>query len=159
MIIGVIGGSSCGAKARALAEEVGREIAGRGLPLICGGLGGVMEAACKGAKSAGGVTIGILPASRARDANPYVDYPIATGMGLARNIIIVHTASALIAVDGKYGTLSEIAYAAQLGVPLVGLLTWKIRVPMVHARTPKEAVDKAVSLAEKRYKNEQRGSA
>jgi uncharacterized protein (TIGR00725 family) len=159
MIIGVIGGSACSKRVYDLAVEVGREIAQRGFPLICGGLGGVMEAACKGAKSAGGVTIGILPMSQTRDANPYVDYPIATGMGLARNIIIVHTASALIAVDGKYGTLSEVAYAAQLGVPLVGLSTWRIRVPMVHARTPREAVDKAVSGAEKRSGVERRGSA
>ncbi len=142
-----------------MAEEVGREIARRGHALICGGLGGVMEAACKGAKSAGGVTIGILPMSQAKDANPYVDFPIATGMGLARNIVIVLTASALIAVDGRYGTLSEIAYASQLGVPLVGLSTWRIRVPMVHVRTPKEAVDRAVSLAEERSSVERRGPA
>lgn len=150
MILGVIGGSACSKRVSALAEEVGREIALRGFPLICGGLGGVMEAACKGAKSAGGVTIGILPMSQPREANRYVDYPIATGLGLARNLVIVNTASALIAVGGRYGTLSEIAYASQLSVPLVGLSTWDIDVPMVHVRTPKEAVEKAVSLAEKR---------
>ena len=159
MIIGVIGGSSCSQRDRALAEEVGREIARRGHVLICGGLGGVMEAACKGAKSAGGVTIGILPMSRIEDANSYVDYPIATGMGLARNIIIVHTASAVIAVDGKYGTLSEIAYASQLDVPLVGLSTWKVNPRMVHVRGSKEAVDKAIELAEEQGRREPRGKA
>jgi uncharacterized protein (TIGR00725 family) len=154
MILGVIGGSACSRKVYSLAEEVGREVARRGHALICGGLGGVMEAACKGAKDQGGTTIGILPSSRIRDTNPFVDFPIATGMGLARNLILVYTAQALIAVDGKYGTLSEIAYASQLNVPLVGLLTWKVNPKMFQARTPKEAVDRAIELATKRKENE-----
>jgi len=157
MILGVIGGSACSRKAYSLAEEVGREVARRGHALICGGLGGVMEAACKGAKDQGGTTIGILPSSQISTANPYVDFPVATGMGLARNLIVVLTARALIAVDGRYGTLSEIAYASQLGVPLVGLCTWKIRAPMIQVRTPEEAVEKAVEMAEKRGKLERRG--
>ena len=157
MIIGVIGGSSCPPEIDALAQEVGREIARRGHTVICGGLGGVMEGACKGAKSAGGTTVGILPAEDIRDANPYVDIPIATGMGYARNVIIVRTAAAIIAVDGEYGTLSEIAHALGFGVPVIGLKTWTLTrgngradQGIVVAESPEEAVEKAVAAAEKR---------
>ena len=127
MIIGVIGGSAkCLPDIDALAEAVGREIARQGHMLICGGMGGVMESACRGARSVGGLTIGVLPAGDAREANSFVTIPIATGMGYARNVIIVRTAAAIIAVDGEYGTLSEIAHGLGFGVPVIGLRTWSL---------------------------------
>ena len=111
MFIAVIGARKCDKKTCALAERVGRELARRGATIVCGGLGGVMQAACKGAQRAGGRTIGILPGENHRDANPYVDIPIVTGLGEARNSIVVRTARAIIAVGGEYGTLSELAFA------------------------------------------------
>lgn len=152
-IVGVIGSGVCDAATYALAEEVGRRLAQAGAAVVCGGLGGVMEAACRGAKAAGGLTIGILPGPEAHHANPYVDIPIPTGLGEARNVIIVRTAQALVAVGGEYGTLSEIAFALKFGRPVVGVKTWQLAregVPVpaiVEARTPKEAVRKALELA------------
>ena len=125
-LIAVIGGSQSSAKESKLAEEVGRELAKRGAILVCGGLGGVMEAACRGANSDGGLTIGILPGENRRDANSYVQFPIATGMGYARNAIVVKSAQAVIAIGGSYGTLSEIGYALQNGIPVIGLGTWSL---------------------------------
>ena len=125
--IGVIGQSVCDSELYQLAYEVGQEIARRGVVLVCGGLGGVMEAACRGAKEAGGLTVGILPGLSLHDANPFVDIAIATGLGEARNLIIVHTASGLIACGGQAGTLSEIAFALRAGKILAGLRTWKLR--------------------------------
>jgi uncharacterized protein (TIGR00725 family) len=153
MIIAVIGAGRCPKEMAQIAEGVGRELGKRGLTLVCGGLGGVMEAACRGAKEAGGQTIGILPGFSRRDANPYVDIPIVTGLGEARNVIVVRTAQAVIAVDGEYGTLSEIAYALKLGIPVVGLDTWQLSMSgrevkaIITAHTPAEAVEKAVALA------------
>lgn len=153
MIIAVIGAGRCPKEMAQIAEGVGRELGKRGLTLVCGGLGGVMEAACRGAKEAGGQTIGILPGFSRRDANPYVDIPIVTGLGEARNVIVVRTAQAVIAVDGEYGTLSEIAYALKLGIPVVGLDTWQLSRDgrevraIIVAHTPAEAVEKAVALA------------
>lgn len=149
MLIAVIGGSEATPEEAAAAEEVGRLLARRGAILICGGRGGVMEAACRGAKSAGGLTVGILPGTTRAEANPYVDIPIVTGMGEARNVMIIRTAHAVIAIGGSYGTLSEIAYALQYGVPVVGLGTWEPSrpghpPPPIHrAQTPEEAVDLA----------------
>jgi uncharacterized protein (TIGR00725 family) len=108
------------------AEQVGRELGSRGVVLICGGLGGVMEAACRGAKDAGGVTVGMLPGLDRSDANPYVDVVIATGLGEARNALVVNAAEALIAVGGGYGTLSEIGLALRAGKRVVGLGTWEV---------------------------------
>jgi uncharacterized protein (TIGR00725 family) len=125
-IIGVIGGSNCPAKIAKIAEAVGSQIAVGGGLLVCGGLGGVMEFACKGAKDAGGTTIGILPSMDKSDANDYVDIPIATGISIARNIIIINTADVIIAVDGGYGTLSEIAFALNLHTPVIALQTWHL---------------------------------
>lgn len=153
MFVAVIGDGRCSAEVSALAEEVGRELARHGAVLVCGGLGGVMEAACRGARSAGGLTIGILPGALRRDANPYVDIPIVTGMGEARNVLVVQSSQAVIAVHGEYGTLSEIAHALKLGIPVVGLSTWELakegqpRQAIVRAQTPQEAVQKALSLA------------
>lgn len=156
LIIGVIGDGMCDAATAAVAEAVGRELASRGAAIVCGGLGGVMQAACKGANSAGGLTIGILPGDSARDANPYVDVPIVTGLDQARNVIVVRTAQAIIAIGGRYGTLSEIAYALKLGVSVVGLDTWQLSKrgmkvsAIVEATTPSEAAEKAIALARTR---------
>jgi uncharacterized protein (TIGR00725 family) len=109
-----------------VAESVGRELASRGAVLVCGGLGGVMEAACTGAKGGGGTTIGILPGTDRAAANPFVDFAIPTGLGEARNALVVRAADALIAIGGGYGTLSEIAFALKAGKPVVGLGTWEI---------------------------------
>lgn len=126
-VIAVIGESDPAPEIAALAEAVGAEIASAGAVLVCGGLGGVMEAACRGAHGKGGVTIGILPGSRLGDANPYVSYPIPTGLGHARNILVARAAQALIAIGGKYGTLSEIAFAKVEGTPVIGLQTWEVK--------------------------------
>ena len=152
-IIAVIGASHCPPEIARLAREVGRHLAERGATLVCGGLGGVMEAACRGAKEAGGMTIGILPGMSRSEANPYVDVPIVTGLGEGRNVIVVRTAQAVIAVAGEYGTLSEIAFALKMGRPVVGLRTWqlaqngKLRKDIIEAASPLEAVEKALALA------------
>lgn len=144
--IGVIGGAECPPEVYEIAREVGSEIAKRGFSLVCGGLGGVMEAACYGAKEAGGLTIGILPTSNKSDANPYVDLVIPTGLGHARNILVVQASDALVAIDGEAGTLSEIAIALKVGKPIVGIRTWKLegRVPLVEGG--REAVAMLMNL-------------
>nr|MBC7245471.1 TIGR00725 family protein [Chloroflexota bacterium] len=153
MFIAVIGAGRCSAEVAMLAEAVGRELAKRGAILVCGGLGGVMEAACRGAKAAGGLTVGILPGTSRRDANPYVDIPIVTGMGEARNVLVVQSAQAVIAIHGEYGTLSEIAHALKLGIPVIGLHTWQLAKEghenhaIVRVQTALEAVEKALALA------------
>jgi uncharacterized protein (TIGR00725 family) len=154
MIVAVIGDGFCSTETARLAEEVGRQLAQKDGTVICGGLGGVMEAACRGAKSAGGLTIGVLPSRDRRDANPYVDIPIVTGMREARNIIVVSSAQSVIAVSGGYGTLSEIAHALKLGIPVVGLGTWQLskdgwdqQRDIVVATDPADAVQKALTLA------------
>jgi uncharacterized protein (TIGR00725 family) len=160
MIIAVIGNFSCSSKEATLAETVGELLAEQSVTIICGGLGGVMEAVCRGAKSKGGLTVGILPGQDSSMANPWVDIPVVTGLGEARNIAVVKSAQAVIAIGGSYGTLSEIAYALKSGIPVIGLNTWSLSrngreddsIIRVHSAT--EAVDKAISLA-KRHKNDQ----
>lgn len=158
-IISVIGGSESTTKHRALAEEVGKELAKRGAMVVCGGLRGVMEAVCRGAKSAGGTTIGILPGRAASDANQYVDIPIITGMGYSRNVIVVHTGQAVIAIGGAFGTLSEIGHALGDGIPVVGLNTWQltrngdgrdIEGSIIPASDAVDAVEKALAAADAR---------
>jgi len=151
IFIAVIGASHCSAEEAATAEAVGRELAKRGAVVICGGLGGVMEAVCRGAVAEGGLTIGILPGDNPKEANRYVKIPIATGLGYARNIIIIKSARSAIAVGGSYGTLSEIAYAFNHGIPVIGLGSWAIsehgnqKNPIIQAQKPAEAVEKAFS--------------
>ena len=153
MFIAVIGGSQCSPEEAELAEAVGEELAKQGAVLICGGLGGVMEAACKGARTKGGITVGILPGDNRSAANPYVHIPIVTGMGYARNLIVVKSAQAVIAIDGSYGTLSEIAHALQNGIPVVGLNTWSLSLneqvdsSIISAQSAQEAVEKAIAAA------------
>jgi len=143
VIIGVLGGGRCTPEISELAEEVGFRIAKRDALLICGGLFGVMEAACIGAKKAGGTTIGVLPGARKSDANEFVDIPLPTAMSDARNIIIVRSSDAVIAINGALGTLSELAFAIKFGVPVVGLETWDIDLRVQKAETAEEAVNKA----------------
>ena len=154
--IAVVGGSEADEATCALAETVGQMLAHQGALVVCGGLGGVMEAACRGARAGGGTTIGILPGLDRASANPFVDVAIATGMGEARNALVVRSADALVAVGGEFGTLSEIALALRDGKPVIGLDTWELRrggqtvdaiVPATSAET---AVDLAISLARAR---------
>jgi hypothetical protein len=152
MIVAVIGGSDASSEALDKAEAAGREIARHGATLVCGGLGGVMEAACRGCRDAGGTTIGILPGTDASEANPYVDVPVVTGMGQARNLVIVRTADAVIAIGGGFGTLSEMAFALRLGKPLVGIDTWSMQIdgrPVAIERfdDATAAVERAIALA------------
>jgi uncharacterized protein (TIGR00725 family) len=152
-IIAVIGGSAATAEEAAAAEAVGRALAEGGAVLLCGGRGGVMEAACRGAKVASGLTVGILPGTDRSQANPYVDVPIVTGLGEARNAVVARTAQAVVAIGGSYGTLSEIAFALRFGVPVVGLRTWEVRreahppAPIVYVDTPEKAAARALELA------------
>jgi hypothetical protein len=154
--IAVIGGSQCSKEEAKLAEEVGRQLARRGAVLVCGGLGGIMGAACKGASLEGGTTIGILPGDDSQAANPYVQIPVVTGLGEARNVIVVKSAQAVIAIGGSYGTLSEISHALKNGIPVIGLNTWSLSrngrkdKSIIPAQSPAEAVDKALDLATKK---------
>jgi uncharacterized protein (TIGR00725 family) len=125
-VVAVIGGETPPHEAFAPAEEVGRRIAEAGAVVVCGGLGGVMEAVCRGAHRAGGLTIGILPTGRRSDANPHIDIAIPTGMGVARNVLVVMSGHAVIAVDGSFGTLTEIAHALELKKPVFALGSWDL---------------------------------
>jgi uncharacterized protein (TIGR00725 family) len=151
--IGVIGEGTCSARTAALARRVGAAIAEAGAVLLCGGRGGVMEAAARGAAEADGLVVGILPGFRRREANRWVTIPIVTGMDQARNVILVRSCDAVIAVGGMYGTLSEIAIALKIGCPVVGLGTWRLtqsegrRVPILRAATPEAAVREALRAA------------
>jgi uncharacterized protein (TIGR00725 family) len=148
--IGVLGPGTAGAETLALAEEVGGEIARQGAVLVCGGLRGVMEAVARGAKRVGGLTIGILPGAGAQEANDFIDVPVVTGMGEARNILVVRSSNAVIAIAGSYGTLSEIALALKVGVPVVGMGTWQLRAPdgsepsIIRTNSPQQAVARAL---------------
>lgn len=152
VFIGVIGGSEVSPQVAELAEEVGQEIARQGAVLVCGGLGGVMEAACRGAAREGGLTIGILPGDNRQDANPHVQIPIVTGIGYARNVAVVKSSQAVIAVDGSYGTLTEIGHALQSGIPVIGLNTWSLSIDgrtdnnIIPAKNPRDAVARAMAL-------------
>lgn len=151
-IVAVCGAGVCDPQTAVLAEEVGRRIAEVNALLVCGGLGGVMEAACRGAAAAGGLAIGILPGADRSAANPFVHIPIATGMGHARNVLIVQTADVVIAISGEYGTLSEIALARKCGRRVIGLHTWSLGADadghphVIPAGNPTEAV--ALALRE-----------
>jgi uncharacterized protein (TIGR00725 family) len=151
--VAVSGGGEAGDDACRLAEEVGRELARRGAVVVTGGLGGAMEAACRGAKGEHGTTIGILPGGERSDANAWVDVAVPTGMGEGRNALVVRAADAVVAVAGEFGTLSEIALALKLGKPVVGLGTWELGrggrpvEAVVVAADAADAAEKAVTLA------------
>lgn len=142
--IGVIGAGECSATAASVAYEVGKCIARNRAVLVCGGLGGVMEHAARGAHDEGGLTVGILPGFETSDANPYIDIALPTGLSHARNILVVRASQAVIAVEGSYGTLSEIAIALKLGKPVIGLNTWDIGPEIIKAESPEDAVAQAV---------------
>ena len=148
-IIGVIGGSTCTNEEAALAEETGRLLAQRGAVLVCGGLGGVMEAVARGAHANGGTTVGILPGADPAAANAYIGIPLATGLGEMRNFLIVRTAHALIAIGGGVGTLSEIALAQRIEKPVVGLHdSFRNAVDIPRVQRAAEAVQWAVERAQ-----------
>jgi len=155
MYISVIGGSKCSKEIYELAYKVGREIAKRKAILICGGLSGVMDASAKGAKEAGGITVGILQGDTRIGASKYLDISIPTGMGEARNVLVVKAADAVIAIGGEYGTLSEIAHSLKMNTPVIGLETWDIgedefgKTRIIKADNPISAVEKAYELAKK----------
>ena len=145
LYVSVIGAGRTDATLDGLAEEVGRLIAGMGAILVCGGLSGVMEAAARGAKRAGGRTVGILPGHDRALANPYLDTIVTTGMGHARNLAVVSSGDAVVAVGGEYGTLSEIGLAAKIGRPVVLLRGWRLAREegtdgIYYALTPEEAI-------------------
>jgi uncharacterized protein (TIGR00725 family) len=155
--IAVVGGSSGTPRVLAAAEAVGAALGAAGAVVVCGGLGGVMAAVCRGAKSAGGLTVGILPGSSGAQANRWVDVAVATGLGEARNAVVVGSAAAVIAIDGEYGTLSEIALALRAGTPVIGIGTWALTGPdgildsgIVPVDDPREAVALAMTLASTR---------
>lgn len=144
IFVGVIGAGTCSKKICNTAEEVGKYIAKAGAILICGGLGGVMESAAKGAKENAGTTIGIIPGERREDANPFIDFPIVTGFGEGRNLVVIRTSDVIIALPGKYGTLSELAFCLKLEKPVVSLGTWDVSERVVKAKDTKEAVKLAL---------------
>lgn len=144
MQIAVIGHGQATPRECEAAYVTGRLLAENGAMLLCGGLGGVMEAACRGAKEAGGTTIGILPATEG--GNPYLDITIRTGLGHARNVLVVLSADAVIAVGGSHGTLSEIAIALKTGRPVYGFDTWDIE-GVIPCSSPEDAAMRAVHSA------------
>jgi uncharacterized protein (TIGR00725 family) len=151
--ISVIGGGEGEPESLRDAETVGRRIAEAGAVLVCGGRTGVMEAASRGAAEAGGTVLGVLPTTDPSDANPYVTHAIATGIGHARNLAVVASGSAVIAIGGEWGTLSELAFARRLGRPVIALSSWTLRnrtgtdLGIAEAATPEEAVEAALAAA------------
>ncbi len=145
--VGVIGAGTCSPDLSRVAREAGRLIARWGAILVCGGLGGVMEAAAKGAREEGGFTVGVLPSGNPATANPYIILPVPTGMGHARNVVVVQTSQVVIAIGGQAGTLSELAIALKLGIPIIGFKTWDVDPRIRMARSGEElalAIEKAL---------------
>ncbi|MBI4720188.1 MAG: TIGR00725 family protein [Chitinivibrionia bacterium] len=147
-MIAVVGAGKCSKKLREMAAVVGKYIAEHGGVLVCGGLGGIMEGAARGAKEAGGVTIGILPSLYKEDANDYIDFPIPTGFGEARNVLVVRAADVVIAFPGKYGTLSEMAFALQAKKPVISISAWRLSEEIKQAESPEQAAELAMKYAE-----------
>jgi len=151
--IAVVGPSEAGLDELAQAEEAGAAVAAARCGLVCGGLGGVMEAACRGARSGGGITLGLLPGLDREAANGWVVVAVPTGLGEARNVLVVRAADAVVAIGGGWGTLSEIALAMKAGVPVVGVGTWQVGLRaepaegVVEARDGRSAVAEALRLA------------
>jgi uncharacterized protein (TIGR00725 family) len=151
--IAVVGPGSAEPDELAAAEEVGASVASAGCGLVCGGLGGVMEAACRGARSEGGLTLGLLPGADRDAANGWVVVAVPTGLGEARNALVVRAADAVVAIGGGWGTLSEVALAMKTGAPVVGLGTWEptlrgeVVEGIVAVDEPRAAVDEALRLA------------
>lgn len=146
--IGVIGAGKCAKKLKDQAYAVGAAIAEAGAILVCGGLKGVMEAAARGAREAGGTTIGIIPGKDREDANPFINIVIPTGIGEARNVVVVQSSDAIISLHGKYGTISEMAFCLKLKKPLLSLVKWDILPEVITLSDPVKAVAEAVKLAQ-----------
>ena len=138
-VVGVIGGHICSNEVEQLAHNLGKNLAKVVEYLICGGLGGTMKAVCQGFKGAGGRTIGVIPGYNKKEANPYIDIVIPTGLGLARNVLVVKSADVIVALPGEAGTLSEIAFALQFGIPIISLRSWDLP-GLVKVETIKEAI-------------------
>jgi uncharacterized protein (TIGR00725 family) len=145
-MIGVIGAGICNDETYELARRVGVGIAKMGATLICGGLGGVMEGACRGAHEAGGQSVGILPGPEKAQANAYIDIPVVTDLGHARNVLIVRSSDLLIAISGGYGTLSEISIALKIGKPVLGISTWPDIAGVQYMATVEEALNAAAEF-------------
>jgi len=149
-VVSIIGGAECSEEESRIAEEVGYLLGERDVILICGGRGGVMEAACKGAQRAGGLTIGILPGLDSSEGNPYLDITIPTGMGNARNALVAQAGQCVIAIGGGYGTLSEIGIALKIGRKVIGISTWQAvdktgkTIKIIRANDAREAVEYAL---------------
>lgn len=150
--VAVCGGGAFDESAAAIAHEVGAGLARGGAVVVCGGLGGVMEAACRGARSEGGLSVGFLPGTDRSEANSYLDVVLPTGIGEMRNTLIVRASDAVIAIAGEFGTLSEVAFALRLGIPVIGLDTWELtnerrsEDPIIRAQDASDAVEKAFAL-------------
>jgi len=149
MNIGVIGGNKGSQKDYKAAWELGRLIAENGWILVCGGRAGVMESACKGAKEKGGLTVGLLPGSDTQEANQYVAIALPTGLGNARNVLVVRASDCLVAIDGKHGTLSEVAFALAEGKKVYGINTWDIE-GIEKVRSPQDAVERIKRYCERK---------
>jgi len=145
--VGVIGAGECSDSTYKLARDIGVEIGNKGWILVCGGLGGVMEAAARGCLEAGGITVGILPGLKKDSANPYIKIPLPTGLGEGRNLLVVRASDVLISIAGGYGTLSEIALALKMNKPVIGLETWKDISGIQYVSDPREAIQKVRELA------------
>ncbi len=141
--VGVIGAGLSDRELDMMAEEVGALIAARGWTLVCGGLGGVMESASRGAASRGGLVVGLLPGSAREEGNRYLTVSLPTGMGHGRNVLVAQSSDALIAVGGGFGTLSEMALGLKMGKPVISLRSWAPDPAVRSVQTPREAVDEA----------------
>jgi len=148
-VIAVIGAGECSRKLCDMAADVGRYVAENGGVVLCGGLGGIMEGAARGAKEAGGTTRGIIPSENKADANQFIDYVIPTGFGQARNVLVIRAADAIVALPGKFGTLSEMAFALISGKPIVSVQAWKLGEEIQQVEDPIEAAKIAMELARK----------
>lgn len=145
-VIAVIGAGKCSKKLQDMAAVIGRYIAEHDGVIVCGGMGGIMEGVSRGAKEAGGVTIGILPTQDKEDANEFIDYVIPTGFGEARNVMVIRASDAVVALPGKYGTLSEMAFALKDGKPLVSVSAWKLGDEIHSVESPEEAAKLVMEL-------------
>lgn len=147
IVIGVIGAGKCDRKLREQAYQVGQEVARAGAILVSGGFKGVMQAASQGAREAGGTVIGIIPGVDKANANPYCDIVIPTGIGEARNVVVVQTADVLISLHGRYGTITEMCFALKQKKPVISLVKWDLLPEVTTKSTPTEAVEEAIRLA------------
>ncbi len=148
-VVSVIGGHKCTDEVEQLAHELGKKLAKVAEILVSGGLSGTMKAACQGFKAGGGLTIGIIPSYNKEDANEFVDIPIPTGLGLARNVLVVQAGDIVVALPGEYGTLSEIAYCMQFGKPVISLGSWDMP-GVIKVKTVEETIEKVKEILDRK---------